>query len=100
MSVQPDSPSETSTDHEVLYYYFFLLKQVCLPSVVTVFLRQAKAAHLFTTAEKFSFDDYLLESELSRAFGGIERLDMFFPFDPCLLKMSDRFIFFDLDPFI
>ncbi|KAF3440903.1 hypothetical protein FNV43_RR19189 [Rhamnella rubrinervis] len=66
--------------------------KVCLPSVVTVFLRQAKAAHLFTTAEKFSFDDYLLESELSRAFGGIERLDMFFPFDPCLLKISDSMI--------
>ncbi|KAH9662241.1 RNA polymerase I specific transcription initiation factor RRN3 protein [Citrus sinensis] len=34
----------------------------------------------------------MLESELSRDFGGLERLDMFFPFDPCLLKKSDSFI--------
>ncbi|KAL2533254.1 RNA polymerase I specific transcription initiation factor RRN3 protein [Abeliophyllum distichum] len=39
--------------------------QVCLPSIVEEFLR---------------------------AFGGIERLDMFFPFDPYLLRKSDRFI--------
>ncbi|XP_034683124.1 RNA polymerase I-specific transcription initiation factor rrn3 [Vitis riparia] len=65
--------------------------KVCLPSIVEEFLRQAKAARLFTVSETFIFSD-LLESELSRAFGGIERLDMFFPFDPCLLKKSDRFI--------
>lgn len=65
--------------------------KVCLPSIVTEFLRQSKAAGLFTTSERFDFDDYL-ESEFSRAFGGMERLDMFFPFDPCLLKRSDSFI--------
>ncbi|KAL5556349.1 hypothetical protein UlMin_038585 [Ulmus minor] len=65
--------------------------KVCLPSIVMEFLRQAKAACLFTTDEKFNFDDYL-ESENSRAFGGVERLDMFFPFDPCLLRKSDSFI--------
>uniref|UniRef100_A0A5B6ZC63 Putative RNA polymerase I-specific transcription initiation factor rrn3 n=1 Tax=Davidia involucrata TaxID=16924 RepID=A0A5B6ZC63_DAVIN len=65
--------------------------KVCLPSIVEEFLRQAKAACLFTGTETFVFND-LLESELSRAFGGMERLDMFFPFDPCLLKKSDRFI--------
>jgi len=65
--------------------------KVCLPSIVEEFLRQAKAARLFTVSETFVFND-LLESELSRAFGGMERLDMFFPFDPCLLKKSDRFI--------
>ncbi|KAA8532095.1 hypothetical protein F0562_006763 [Nyssa sinensis] len=65
--------------------------KVCLPSIVEEFLRQAKAARLFTVSETFVFND-LLESELSRAFGGMERLDMFFPFDPCLLKISDRFI--------
>lgn len=64
---------------------------VCLPSVVYEFLRQAKAAHLFTVSRIFVFDD-LLESEFSRAFGGLERLDMFFPFDPCLLKKSDSII--------
>lgn len=53
------------------------------------FLRQAKAARLFMVSETFVFND-MLESELSRAFGGMERLDMFFPFDPCLLKKSDR----------
>ncbi|CAL9027402.1 unnamed protein product [Prunus brigantina] len=64
--------------------------KVCLPSIVLEFLRQAKAARLFMTSEEFNFDDYL-ESELSREFGGMERLDMFFPFDPCLLKKSDSF---------
>ncbi|XP_075655326.1 uncharacterized protein LOC142625575 isoform X1 [Castanea sativa] len=65
--------------------------KVCLPSVVEEFCRQAEAAQLFTSSEEFNFND-LLESEHSRAFGGMERLDMFFPFDPCLLKKSDRFI--------
>ncbi|KAH9760359.1 RNA polymerase I specific transcription initiation factor RRN3 protein [Citrus sinensis] len=65
--------------------------KVCLPSVVSEFLQQSKAARLFTVSETFVFND-LLESELSRAFGGLERLDMFFPFDPCLLKKSDSFI--------
>ncbi|PPD68929.1 hypothetical protein GOBAR_DD34193 [Gossypium barbadense] len=64
--------------------------KVCLPSVVEEFLRQAKAASLFTVCKTFIFDG-LLESELSRAFGGLERLDTFFPFDPCLLKKCDSF---------
>ncbi|WRX10729.1 RNA polymerase I specific transcription initiation factor RRN3 - like 1 [Theobroma cacao] len=63
--------------------------KVCLPSVVEEFLRQSKAACLFTVSKTFVFDG-LLESELSRAFGGLERLDTFFPFDPCLLKRCDR----------
>ncbi|XP_024963755.1 RNA polymerase I-specific transcription initiation factor rrn3 [Cynara cardunculus var. scolymus] len=65
--------------------------EVCLPSIVDEFLRQAKAAHLFRVSGNFAFND-LLESELSRAFGGFERLDLFFPFDPYLLRKSDRFI--------
>ncbi|KAK3013658.1 hypothetical protein RJ639_008529 [Escallonia herrerae] len=62
--------------------------KVCLPSIVEEFLLQAKVARLFSCSES----DFhgLLESELSRAFGGLERLDMFFPFDPYLLKKSDR----------
>jgi RNA polymerase I-specific transcription initiation factor RRN3 len=56
---------------------------VCLPSIiVNEFLKQAKAAHLFTISKAFIFED-LLESDLSRDFGGLEWLDMFFPFDPC-----------------
>ncbi|KAL1370670.1 uncharacterized protein [Arachis hypogaea] len=65
--------------------------KVCLPTVVVEFLRQAKSAKLFMTSESFAFDD-MLESDLSRAFGGIDRLDMFFPFDPCLLKKSESYI--------
>ncbi|KAJ9546709.1 hypothetical protein OSB04_019252 [Centaurea solstitialis] len=65
--------------------------EVCLPSIVDEFLRQAKAARLFRVSGNFAFYDRL-ESELSRAFGGFERLDLFFPFDPYLLKKSDRFI--------
>lgn len=58
--------------------------------MVSEFLRQSKAARLFTVSKTFIFNDQL-ESELSRAYGGMERLDMFFPFDPCLLKKCDRF---------
>ncbi|RZC62890.1 hypothetical protein C5167_024630 [Papaver somniferum] len=65
--------------------------KVCLPLVVDEFLKQAKAASLITASENFLFKN-LLESDLSKAFGGVERLDMFFPFDPCLLKRSERFI--------
>ncbi|CAI8614564.1 unnamed protein product [Vicia faba] len=65
--------------------------KVCLPSVVEEFLKQAKAARLFMSAELFVFED-LLECDLSKAFGGMDRLDMFFPFDPCLLKKSESFI--------
>jgi hypothetical protein len=72
--------------------FFFFLGQVCLPSIVDEFCRQAEAACLFTSSEEYIFN-YSLESEHSRAFGGMERLDMFFPFDPCLLKKSDRYTF-------
>ncbi|KAF8110175.1 hypothetical protein N665_0086s0015 [Sinapis alba] len=65
--------------------------KVCLPSVVAEFLRQAKAAGLFVVSDSFICDD-LPESKLSREFGGSERLDSFFPFDPCLLKSSNSFI--------
>lgn len=67
---------------------------MCLPTVVVEFLRQAKAAQLFMASESFVFDD-MLESDLSKAFGGIDRLDMFFPFDPCLLKKSERQVLFN-----
>eukprot|EP01018_Ginkgo_biloba_P032309 Gb_32274 [translate_table: standard] len=65
--------------------------KVCLPSVVEEFLRQVKALHLFDVSE-FMGSNNLLETEESKAFGGVERLDMFFPFDPYLLKQSDRFV--------
>ncbi|KAJ4962749.1 hypothetical protein NE237_022688 [Protea cynaroides] len=75
---------------QILHHPLDPLK-VCLPSIVKEFLRQAKAARLFTVSENF-FSSDLLESDSSKAFGGRERLDMFFPFDPCLLKNCDRFI--------
>ncbi|KAE9614562.1 putative RNA polymerase I specific transcription initiation factor RRN3, armadillo-like helical [Lupinus albus] len=65
--------------------------KVCLPTIVEEFLTQAKAAQLFITAESFVFND-LLESDLSKSFGGMDRLDIFFPFDPCLLKKSESYI--------
>lgn len=54
------------------------------------FLRLAKVTRLDVPDNFVSSN--LLESELSMAFGGRERLDMFFPFDPCLLMRSDRFV--------
>lgn len=65
--------------------------KVCLPSIVNEFLRQAKAARLFNASVDSAFED-ALESDLSRTFGGFNRLDMFFPFDPYLLKESDRYM--------
>jgi RNA polymerase I-specific transcription initiation factor RRN3 len=63
-----------------------------LPSIVNEFLRQAKAAKLFNSSSDSVFED-AVESDLSKAFGGINRLDMFFPFDPYLLKESERFVY-------
>ncbi|KAI5324907.1 hypothetical protein L3X38_033980 [Prunus dulcis] len=57
--------------------------------VAAVKTKYKLVAGSFMTSEKFNFDDYL-ESKLPRDFGGMERLDMFFPFDPCLLIKSDR----------
>lgn len=65
--------------------------KVCLPSIVEEFLRLAKSIHLFAVPDEL-VPTGILESDFSRAFGGLERLDMFFPFDPCLLNKSDRFI--------
>ncbi|CAN6200700.1 unnamed protein product [Urochloa humidicola] len=65
--------------------------KVCLPSIVNEFLRQAKAAGLFTAYVDLELED-IIESDLSKAFGGVNRLDMFFPFDPYLLKESDSYI--------
>ncbi|KAL9234976.1 hypothetical protein vseg_009783 [Gypsophila vaccaria] len=65
--------------------------KVCLPSIVEEFIHQAESVNLLDESGVPIFDD-MLESEFSRAFGGIERLDSFFPFDPCLLKKCDSYI--------
>lgn len=62
---------------------------MCLPSIVEEFLQQANETHLLHESGVFTFHD-MLESEYSKAYGGIERTDIFFPFDPCLLRKSDR----------
>ncbi|KAF3336622.1 RNA polymerase I-specific transcription initiation factor RRN3-like isoform X1 [Carex littledalei] len=64
--------------------------KVCLPSIVQEFRQQAKAARLFQAS--FTIDENAIDSVLSKAFGGTQRLDIFFPFDPYLLKESERFI--------
>ncbi|KAJ8447759.1 hypothetical protein Cgig2_015122 [Carnegiea gigantea] len=66
--------------------------KVCLPSIVEEFVQQAKSAHLIDAKSGSPVFHDVLESELSKAFGGKERLDMFFPFDPCLLRKSDSYI--------
>ncbi|GAB2292217.1 hypothetical protein Dimus_026466 [Dionaea muscipula] len=65
--------------------------QVCLPSIVQEFVHQGSAAQLLDESASIVLDG-MLESEFSKAFGGLERLDMFFPFDPCLLKKCDSYI--------
>lgn len=65
--------------------------KLCLPSVVEEFMKQATAAHLVD--ENLSTEvNKTIETLATNTFGGINRLDMFFPFDPYLLKQSDRFI--------
>lgn len=66
--------------------------KMCLPTIVQEFLRQAMAAHLLKKPFLSCLQNDLLESEFSKAYGGVERLDMFFPFDPYLLKQSDRYM--------
>ncbi|KAH9289013.1 hypothetical protein KI387_033130 [Taxus chinensis] len=65
--------------------------KVCLPSVVEECLRQIKSLHLFDVSQ-FITANNMLETNESKAFRGVERLDMFFPFDPYLLKEFDRFV--------
>lgn len=65
--------------------------KLCLPSIVEEFLKQAKAAQL-VDSRLLSEINMAVELLPSSTFGGINRLDMFFPFDPYLLKQSDRFI--------
>ncbi|XP_037427268.1 RNA polymerase I-specific transcription initiation factor RRN3-like [Triticum dicoccoides] len=65
--------------------------KVCLPSIVSEFLRQAKGAKLVAKFVDPAAKD-TVESDCSRTSGGINRFDMFFPFDPYLLKESDRYI--------
>jgi len=60
---------------------------VCLPSVVDEFVKQASIAQLVDCREW----SYTREAPAG-SFGGEGRLDMFFPFDPYLLRQSDRFI--------
>ncbi|CAI9117222.1 OLC1v1018571C1 [Oldenlandia corymbosa var. corymbosa] len=66
--------------------------KVCLPSIVEEFLRVVRSSGVFAVPENSPASSGLVESELSRAFGGSERLDMFFPFDPYLLKKSGSLI--------
>eukprot|EP00250_Pteridium_aquilinum_P022193 c25320_g1_i3 orf=194-1981(+) len=65
--------------------------KLCLPSVVEEFLKQATAAQLVDGSLSTEVNKNI-ETLASNTFGGINRLDMFFPFDPYLLKRSDRFI--------
>ncbi|MCO5601785.1 hypothetical protein L7F22_055910 [Adiantum nelumboides] len=65
--------------------------KLCLPSVVEEFLKQATAAHLVNANLSLEVNRNIDALE-SNTFGGINRLDMFFPFDPYLLRQSDRFI--------
>ncbi|GER43761.1 RNA polymerase I specific transcriptioninitiation factor RRN3 protein [Striga asiatica] len=65
--------------------------QVCLPSIVEEFLWLVKVNGVFSLPQS-SVKFGVLESEHSMAFGGLKRFDMFFPFDPCLVRKCDRYI--------
>eukprot|EP00249_Psilotum_nudum_P016163 c25688_g1_i1 orf=353-2260(-) len=65
--------------------------KLCLPSVVEEFVKQAQRVGLVDTLSSVEVNGKA-ESQLSGTFGGFNQLDMFFPFDPYLLRESDRFI--------
>ena len=64
---------------------------VCLPSVVDEFVKQASIAQL-VDCRQWSHSRDAASSQAAGSFGGEGRLDMFFPFDPYLLRISNRFI--------
>ncbi|BBN15097.1 RNA polymerase I-specific transcription initiation factor RRN3 [Marchantia polymorpha subsp. ruderalis] len=65
--------------------------KVCLPSVVEEFLRQSSTLQLVDQSHWLASKERLDGNTRSMIVGDM-RLDMFFPFDPYLLRHSDRFI--------
>ncbi|KAL3691627.1 hypothetical protein R1sor_005278 [Riccia sorocarpa] len=65
--------------------------KVCLPSVVEEFLKQASTLQLVDQKHWHASKERLEGNTRSMLVGDV-RLDMFFPFDPYLLRHSDRFI--------
>lgn len=64
---------------------------VVLPSVVEEFVKQADKAQL-VDCRQWSHSRDAASSQAAGSFGGEGRLDMFFPFDPYLLRTSSRII--------
>ena len=64
---------------------------VCLPSVVEEFVKQASLAQL-VDCRAWEDSREIAGAQIPGSFGGKAKLDMFFPFDPYLLRQSDRFI--------
>ncbi|KAH8945277.1 hypothetical protein BDL97_12G033200 [Sphagnum fallax] len=64
---------------------------VCLPSVVEEFVKQASLAKLVNCRAWLESKE-CAEAQITGSFGGEIQLDMFFPFDPYLLRQSNRFI--------
>ena len=60
--------------------------------MVEEFLKQATKARLMDEDLSKKLNQRI-ENLALNTFGGINRLDMFFPFDPYLLKLSDRSAF-------
>ncbi|KAL2622392.1 hypothetical protein R1flu_002597 [Riccia fluitans] len=65
--------------------------KVCLPSVVEEFLKQASTLQLVDQKHWLASKERIDGNARSMVVGDV-RLDMFFPFDPYLLRHSDRFI--------
>lgn len=63
-----------------------LTYQVCMPSVVEEFLQKASMLQLVDQRQRL-----LTKERIDRNTGGDVRFDLFFPFDPYLLRQSDRY---------
>lgn len=80
---------ETCSSYQRTDYGLCGYKQVCLPSVVEEFLRQSSTLQLVDQSHWLASKERLDGNTRSMIVGDM-RLDMFFPFDPYLLRHSDR----------
>ncbi|XP_047310578.1 RNA polymerase I-specific transcription initiation factor RRN3-like [Impatiens glandulifera] len=69
----------TNSPLEAIFKHRLIPLKGCLPIIVEEFLRQSRAAGLFTSTQAFVFDNML-------------KRETFFPLDPCLLRKSAGFL--------
>lgn len=72
---------------DIIIEWSFCSAQMCLPSVVDEFVKQTSSLQLLECKDLGAHNR---KENPQSSFGGEYRLDMFFPFDPYLLRQSER----------